>query len=130
MVFFGDHQPTNSVVRPIWKLNGKSDSSLTEEENARRYEVPYIIWANYPIETARNEDTSANFLAAKLLDTIGIPQSPYMAYLSGLAEDFPVISAIQTINKDDVSYPPEVLDKELLTYRKLQYYNLFDYRIK
>lgn len=130
VVFFGDHQPTNSVVRPIWKLNGKSDSSLTEEENARRYEVPYIIWANYPIETARNEDTSANFLAAKLLDTIGIPQSPYMAYLSGLAEDFPVISAIQTINKDDVSYPPEVLDKELLTYRKLQYYNLFDYRIK
>jgi len=129
VVFFGDHQPTNSVVRPIWKLNGKSDSSLTEEENARRYEVPYIIWANYPIESARNEDTSANFLAAKLLDTIGIPHSPYMAYLSELAGDFPVISSVQTIDRDDISYPSDVLDKELLTYRKLQYYNLFDYEI-
>ena len=23
IVFFGDHQPTNSVVEPVWKLNGK-----------------------------------------------------------------------------------------------------------
>ena len=32
IVFFGDHQPTNSVVEPVWKLNGKRNSTLTEEE--------------------------------------------------------------------------------------------------
>lgn len=126
VVFFGDHQPTNSVVRPIWKLNGKSDSDLTDEENARRYEVPYIIWANYPIESAHGEDTSANFLAAKLLDTIGIPQSPYTAYLSELSEDFPVISSIQALDREGISYPTDFPCQDLLTYRKLQYYNLFD----
>jgi len=130
VVFFGDHQPTDSVVRPIWKLNGKSDHSLTEEENARRYEVPYIIWANYPIESARDEDTSANFLAAKLLDVVGIPQSPYTAYLSELAKDFPVITSIHAWNNEGISYPAGFLDKDLLTYRKLQYYNLFDFKIK
>lgn len=130
VVFFGDHQPTNSVVRPIWKLNGKSDNSLTEEENASRYKVPYIIWANYPIESACGEDTSANFLAAKLLDTIGIPQSPYTAYLSELAKDFPVISPIQVLDREGISYPTDFLDKDLLTYQKLQYYNLFDFNIK
>lgn len=127
IVFFGDHQPTNSVVRPIWKLNGKSDTSLTEEENARRYEVPYIIWANYPIETSHGEDTSANFLASKVLETAGIPQSPYMAYLTKLSENFPVISAIQAVNANGDAAPIEEWNKDLLPYRQLQYYQLFDY---
>ncbi len=29
IVFFGDHQTTNSVIEPILKLNGKSSSTLT-----------------------------------------------------------------------------------------------------
>lgn len=126
VVFFGDHQPTNSVVRPIWKLNGKSDSSLTEEENARRYEVPYLIWANYPLESVQGEDTSANLLAPKVLDAAGIPQSAYTAYLSDLAESFPVISAIQAVDSEGTFAPIANWSKELLEYRKLQYFQLFD----
>ena len=34
IVFFGDHQTTNSVIEPILKQNGKSSSTLTEEEQA------------------------------------------------------------------------------------------------
>lgn len=128
IVFFGDHQPTNSVVRPIWKLNGKSDSSLTEEENARRYEVPYIIWTNYDMEAVRGEDTSANFLAAKMLEAAGISPSPYFQFLSELQEDFPVISAIQTKNAAGESLLTDDLKNELSDYRKLQYYTLFDYK--
>lgn len=127
IVFFGDHQPTNSVVRPIWNLNGKSDSTLTEEENARRYEVPYIIWANYPIESEHGVDTSANLLGAKVLETAGIPQSSYTAYLSDLSESFPVISAIQAVDADGNAAPINTWNEELLPYRQLQYYMLFDY---
>lgn len=126
VVFFGDHQPTNSVVRPIWKLNGKSDSSLTKEENASRYEVPYIIWTNYAMESIHGEDTSANFLAARALEAAGIPASPYLAYLTTLHEQFPVISAIQTRDTAGESLPTDSLKDTLSTYRKLQYYNLFD----
>jgi len=126
VVFFGDHQPTNSVVRPIWKLNGKSDSTLTEEENARRYQVPYIIWANYPMESVHGEDTSVNFLASKVLDAAGIPHSPYNAYLSELSESFPVISSIQAVNSDGTAAPITNWNTELLPYQRLQYYQLFD----
>lgn len=126
VVFFGDHQPTNSVVRPIWKLNGKSDSTLTEEENARRYQVPYVIWANYPMESVYGDDTSVNFLASKVLDAAGIPQSDYTAYLSELSENFPVISSIQAINTNGTAGPIKEWNAELLTYQRLQYYQLFD----
>lgn len=126
IVFFGDHQPTNSVVRPIWKLNGKSDSSLTEEENARRYQVPYIIWANYPMESVYGEDTSVNFLASKVLEAAGIPQSDYTAYLSELSESFPVISSIQAVSADGTAAPVAEWNDKLLTYKRLQYYQLFD----
>ena len=44
IVFFGDHQPADSVVRPVWKLNGKDDADLTDEEEALRYKVPFFIW--------------------------------------------------------------------------------------
>lgn len=130
IVFFGDHQPTNSVVRPIWKLNGKSDSALTEEEYARRYEVPYILWANCELESRHGIDTSANLLAPKVLEAAGIPQSSYTAYLSELSESFSVISAIQTINAAGTSSPTDECQKELLPYRKLQYYQLFDNNTK
>ena len=115
------------MVRPIWNLNGKSDSTLTEEENERRYEVPYIIWANYPIESEHGVDTSANLLGAKVLETAGIPQSSYTAYLSELSENFPVISAIQAVDADGNAAPINTWDAELLPYRQLQYYMLFDY---
>lgn len=128
VVFFGDHQPTDSVVRPVWKLNGKSDRSLTEEELARRYEVPYLIWANYSLESAHEEDTSANFLAAKVLEAAGIPQSSYTAFLSELSESFPVITSIQAVPSSGEASPVKEYNDDLLPYRKLQYYNLFDSR--
>lgn len=130
IVFFGDHQPTDSVVRPVWKLNGKSGSSLTDEEYARRYEVPYIIWTNYESETVRGADTSANLLAIKVLETAGIPQSAYTAYLSKLSESFSVISAIQGISAGGTAAPIEDWGNALTEYRKVQYYQLFDNKVK
>ena len=51
IVFFGDHQPTDSVVRDIWKLNGVDSYNLTEEQACLRYQVPFVVWANYDIES-------------------------------------------------------------------------------
>ena len=79
IVFFGDHQPTDAVVEPIWNLEGKSSSDLTEEENQLRYKVPYVIWANYDIDEAVNQESSANYLGAQMMEAAGIPLSDYHA---------------------------------------------------
>lgn len=73
IVFFGDHQPTDSVVQPVLALNGMSYDTLSKDEEAKRYEVPYVIWANYDIKEGQNEDTSANFLSGKGFKNSGNP---------------------------------------------------------
>lgn len=125
IVFFGDHQPTNSVVEPVWKLNGKSGGSLTEEEETRRYEVPYVIWANYPIEEAAGMDTSVNYLAAQVLKTAGLPLSEYASFLNEFRTRFPIVTAVQTTDSFGVSTPTADREEELNVYESLQYYQLF-----
>lgn len=119
IVFFGDHQPTDSVVEPILNQNGKTSATLSEEDNAMRYEVPYVIWANYDIEEKTGCDTGANFLAAQMMEYAGIPMSDYQNYLLSLQEEIPVISTQQT---NDLNTER---GKE---YQALQYYLLFDYK--
>lgn len=125
IVFFGDHQPTDSVVAPIYKLNDRSVYSLTEEETRLRYKVPFIIWANYDIAEETNVTISANYLSTKVLDAAGLTKTPYMNYLSELYADFPSISAMQIT--DATGKTTSVNEqKDLLTdYQKLQYYHLF-----
>jgi phosphoglycerol transferase MdoB-like AlkP superfamily enzyme len=106
IVFFGDHQPSSNVTRYI--------TGTTDSEDVSRYKVPYLIWANYDIEEKTDFDTSLNYLAAQTLSAAGVPTNSYQNFLLELAEKYPVISAAG-MPEDD-----------LLTYRKLQYYNLFD----
>lgn len=67
VVFFGDHQPNDTVAAPILNLNGMTTKTLTEDQLKLRYEVPYVIWANYDIDAESGKDTSANYLAADVL---------------------------------------------------------------
>mgnify|MGYP000254163404 CR=1 FL=1 len=126
IVFFGDHQPTNSVVEPVWKLNGKRNSTLTEEEVSRRYKVPFIIWANYEIEGAQNVETSANYLGSKTLQAAGLPLPAYFSYLTAFSQEVPVISANHVDLKDGTFTNAEEQESLLSQYKGYQYYQLFD----
>ena len=128
IVFFGDHQPNDTVAAPILRLNGLQPSELTEEEQKLRYEVPYLVWANYDIEEASQKDTSANYLAAEVLKTAGIPTDAYESYLLKLKEQYPVISAMRVIKKDGTDTNRSGLKEELNEYQRLQYYQLFDWK--
>ena len=130
IVFFGDHQPNDTVAAPILRLNGLQPSELTEEEQKLRYEVPYLVWANYDIEEASGKDTSANYLAAEVLKTAGIPTDAYESYLLKLKKQYPVISAMRVIKKDGTDTNRSGLKEELNEYQKLQYYQLFDWKKK
>ena len=127
IVFFGDHQPTNSVISPVWKLNGKSSSQLSLEDEYLRYKVPFFIWANYDIEEASNVETSCNFLGNKVLEAAGIPLSGYRNYLAELEESYPVITSIRAEDSLGNSHEITELDEELNTYAILQYYNLLEH---
>ena len=111
VVFFGDHQPSDAVTAPIVAY---------DEDSAARYQVPYLIWANYDIESATNQNTSLNYLAAQVLTVAGVPTNAYQNYLLALSEAYPVLSAAGKISE------PGAGEDALLTYQKLQYYNLFE----
>ena len=126
IVFFGDHQPADSVAAPVLALNGKDVNSLNSEDQRLRYQVPYVIWANYDIEEGTGEDTSANYLAARVLQTAGVPTSAYQNYLLELEKDYPVISAVRVEKADGTETNSKEEKKGLLQYQQLQYYSLFD----
>ena len=128
VVFFGDHQPTDYVVEPIWKMNGKNGADLSFEDMNKRYKVPFVIWANFDIDEASNVETSANYLGNLTLEAAGIPLSPYRSFLNDFSKDYPVISGIHAINSNgkDASIDDMNTDGSLESYRKMQYYELFD----
>lgn len=119
IVFFGDHQPNDVVAEPVLRLNGKSSRNLSAEDTKLRYQVPYLIWANYEIDTKTKEDTSANYLGMKVLEAAGITLPAYQEFLKDFEKGYPILSAVRT----EAASSPEISKNE---YQKLQYYELFD----
>lgn len=126
IVFFGDHQPTDSVVNPVLKLNGTSSSSLSAEEEALRYQVPFFIWANYDIEEESGLNISANYLASRTLDAAGLPKPGYFSFLSELEKQAPVISANHVSLSGGTFSSADDQDELLREYKTFQYHQLFD----
>lgn len=127
IVFFGDHQPSDAVASTVLAKNGMSWNHLTEEQQKLRYQVPYVVWANYDIDEETGADTSANYLAAEVLERAGVPLDEYRSYLMHLKTEYPVISAARTVKADGSEVRASDEKDEMDIYRKLQYYELFDH---
>ncbi len=127
IVFFGDHQPSDAVASTVLAKNGMSWNHLTEEQQKLRYQVPYVVWANYDIDEETGADTSANYLAAEVLERAGVPLDEYRSYLMNLKTEYPVISAVRTVKADGSEVRASDEKDEMDIYRKLQYYELFDH---
>ena len=148
VVFFGDHQPNDTVASSVLAANGMDYNNLSNEELKLRYQVPYVIWANYDIDEATGEDTSVNYLAANVLKAAGVPTNDYQSFLLKLKEEYPIISAVRTdktagktanktsdkvSNKSDkaTGSKKKQADSDMLNdYKLLQYYRLFDWEDK
>ncbi len=126
VVFFGDHQPGDTAAAPVLAQNGMAWNALTEEETRLRYQVPYLIWANYDIAEEQGADTSANFLGAELLERLSIPRSGYQEFLLELKEDYPVISAVRTVDAQGRETRASEEGGRMDEYRWLEYRQLFD----
>ena len=144
VVFFGDHQPNDIVASSVLAANGMDYNNLSNEELKLRYQVPYVIWANYDIDEAAGKDTSVNYLAANVLKAAGVPTNDYQSFLLKLQEEYPIISAVRTdktadktldkaSNKSDkaTGSKKKQADSDMLNdYKLLQYYRLFDWEDK
>ena len=144
VVFFGDHQPNDTVASSVLAANGMDYNNLSNKELKLRYQVPYVIWANYDIDEAAGKDTSVNYLAANVLKAAGVPTNDYQSFLLKLQEEYPIISAVRTdktadktldkaSNKSDkaTGSKKKQADSDMLNdYKLLQYYRLFDWEDK
>ncbi len=138
ILMFGDHQPADYVVRAV--DDGKSHTSEGEDfayglpggadpnERWERYKVPFIMWANYDIEESQGDETSANYLAVRLLEAAGLPLTDFQFYLKKLSEEMPVISAHVTYLRDPEESSTDEEDLLELTsrYFYLEYNALMD----
>ena len=96
---WGDHEP--SVHDEFYqKLYGKDMSELSVEELQKKYQVPFVIWANYDIEEKEIEAMSANYLGSYILQTAGLKMTPYQRYLLDLSKKLPVINSVGYIGDD------------------------------
>ena len=128
IVMFGDHQP--SLGSDFYdSLYGKPAGDLTKEELLKKYEVPFIIWANYDIKETTIDKMSANYLGAYVMKEAGLKTSSYQKFLLDLYEKLPVINAMGAIDSEG-NYYEDAMDspyKDLVKqYQILQYNNLID----
>ncbi|MCD7737157.1 MAG: sulfatase-like hydrolase/transferase [Lachnospiraceae bacterium] len=89
---FGDHQPSDYITNQIRRICGVSDPE-TVEEIQQGYRVPFVIWANYDLESEYYDGVSVNYLSSILLEAAGVPLTDYQTYLNELMETLPVITA-------------------------------------
>ena len=98
VVMFGDHQP--AVEQEFYEeLYGKSLSKLSTEELQQRYKIPFVIWANYDIESQDDLKTSPNYLSDLLLDTANVPKNEIENFTSEVRNDVPQINANGTLRQ-------------------------------
>ncbi len=127
LVFFGDHQPTDSVVSPIYKLNGRNVYSLSDEEETYRYKVPFVVWSNTELAMSDTDvSMSPNLLGAKVLQMAGVSMTPYERFMCELGDRYDSISLMQVRDSDGSVSVPSESREELSDYRILQYYHLFN----
>lgn len=120
IVFFGDHQPSDAVAAQIQDSMLLPGESVPDEQLRKRYLVPYLVWANYDIDGATQQNTSLNYLSAEVLKAAGVPTDAYQNFLLDLQKSYPVMSAAGRTDASDAD------ENMLNTYKKFQYYNLFE----
>lgn len=129
VVFLGDHQPNDYVVRPIYKEYGLDFDNQTYEQQQQRQKTPFFIWANYDIQEQTNVEISLNYLNILLFETAGLQLDEYQTFRKNLWQgQIPMMNAVGYRNDDGdlVEYDdaPEEIQNLLNEYQNIQYYRM------
>lgn len=86
VLMFGDHMP--NIEREFYEeLYGASLDKLGYDQPQKRYLIPFVLWANYDIESDDDVHTSPCYLSNVLMDAVGLPKSRVQLYLDDLRQD-------------------------------------------
>lgn len=123
---FGDHQPSIETEFYDEVQNRSGDGEL--QKQAKKYQTPFLFYANYDIEESVYENISINYLQSLLMEAADLPLDDYQKYLEGLYEKYPVVNLYGVMDKEgnwynwtDAQNFPEIQE-----YAAVQYRNLFD----
>ena len=103
ILLFGDHWP-NLESDFARNLLGVDTEDLTFEDLMQEHEVPFLIWANYPLEGDYIGKTSLNYLSGLLLRAAGLQGTPYTNFLENIRQELPVVSGLGTMDKEWTLY--------------------------
>ena len=128
LLMFGDHQP--SVEQEFLDLAyGVRQEDMTMEQYMGRFRVPFVLWANYPVEWDGPEETSLNFLGQYLLRYAGIESDPYGAFLWDLQKTLPALTFVGYTDARGEAYShleTNAYTERIEDYQRMQYDRLFD----
>lgn len=129
IVLFGDHQPHLSDY--FYKnVMGQMPDQMKVEQNMKRYEVPFLIWANYDIEEQEIENTSINYLSTLMMKAAGLPLSDFQKFLLDMYQYVPSVSANGYYDQQGILHSFQEKEnnvkKWLEEYEIVQYNYVFD----
>ena len=129
VIFFGDHLPAFS--EDIYALLTNNSEMSDLELQVPEYEVPFLIWANYPIEKCPVNEISMNYLGSLMMKTAGMDIPAWNQCLLDLQKEIPSINRFAYYSKEADSYQrtedAQGAEGEYLEdYRLLQYNGFID----
>lgn len=118
----GDHSPSfvNSIA---------CRGELTQEEmEIYKRSTPYVIWANFPIDTEGADFMTTVYMTPTVLEQAGLPLSYYYETLLELKKEVPILSdfgIFQTNEGENYAYTEETPYSERITeYWYMEYNNV------
>ena len=120
ILFVGDHQPM--LGKSFYEEQiGKLLDDFSVEDVSRMYEVPYLIWANFPLNTEYvPAETSMNYLQDILFETAGIVKTPWMEQIMDYRKAYPVVT-VNFMREDGGDFVPLTIQGNLELYQKYCY---------
>ncbi|MGN1022895.1 MAG: LTA synthase family protein [Lachnospiraceae bacterium] len=127
ILMFGDHQPgmDDEVYKALCPEMYEENASVETLE--KKYTVPYVMWANYDLDSEEVETTSPGFLGEYLLQNAGVQLSAYDLFLEDVQNEVNAINLLGYQTTDGTWHSIENLDEVdiLQDYKKAAYYALF-----
>ncbi len=120
ILFVGDHQPM--LGKSFYEEQiGKLLDDFSVEDVSRMYEVPYLIWANFPLNSeCVPAETSMNYLQDILFETAGIAKTPWMEQITDYRKAYPVVT-VNFMREDGGGFVPLTVQGNLELYQKYCY---------
>ena len=120
ILFVGDHQPM--LGKSFYEEQiGKLLDEFSVEDVSRMYEIPFLIWANFPLNSeCVPAETSMNYLQDILFETAGIAKTPWMEQLAAYRRKYPIVTS-NFMRQGEGKFIPLSVSDTLAEYQKYCY---------